>query len=189
MSDAPHLLPPNATPQERALSVATARMGAVPVPITALWNPDTCPSDHLAFLAWAFGVDEWDAGWSEEAKRNTIREAVTVQSRKGTVWSVRRALMNAGYGAAQLIEGDYTRLHNGATEYDGSGAYADPFKWAMYSCVLERSISNAQAAQVRRLLNLTAPARCQLVALDFTLAANIYNGAARYDGAYNHGTA
>ena len=188
MSDAA-LLPPNATKQERALSQTMARAAAVPVGIRDLWNPDTCPSKHLAFLAWAFGVDEWDAGWSEEAKRNTIREAYMVQSRKGSVWSVKRALKNAGYGDAQLIEGEYSRLYDGVTTYNGANTHGDPWLWATYECILARPITNEQAAQVRRLLSLTAPARCQLVALDFTEAANIYDGAARYDGAYNHGVA
>lgn len=168
--DGPHLLPPNATPQERALDYATARVGAVKVPIRDAWNPDTCPAEMLTWLAWAFGVDEWSADWSDETKRDVIRNAVMVQRRKGSIWSIKRAISAAGYGDATLVE--------------GTGGH-----WAKYNFTLPRPISNAQAAQVRRILDATAPARCWLYQLNFTAASNLYNNTIRYDGTYNHGTA
>lgn len=188
MSDG-SLLPPNATAQERALALTTARGGAVPVPIRELWDPDTCPADKLAFLAWAFGVDEWDPAWSDEAKRATIRDAVLVQSRKGSVWSIRRVLQNAGYGDAEIIEGVYGRLYDAAISHNGLEPYGDTSQWATYRVILDRTITNQQADQVRRLLDFTAPARCELVALDYIAVANIYNAAITYDGTFNHGTA
>lgn len=183
------LLPPNATPQERALEGATARVGDVPVPIRDLWNAGTCPADKLAFLAWAFGVDEWGAGWSDEDKRATIRDAVAVQARKGSVWSIRRVLANAGYGEAELVEGLFNLRHNGVISYNGSQYYGSPEDWATYRAILERPISNNQAAQVRRMLQYTAPARCKLLEFVFTAASNLYNGVIFYDGVYNYGTA
>ena len=54
----PSLLPHNASPQERAIEAATARLADVPVPLRDLWNPETCPAELLPWLAWAFGVDE-----------------------------------------------------------------------------------------------------------------------------------
>lgn len=187
MSDT--LLPANATPQERALEGATARVRDVPVPIRELWNADTCPADKLGFLAWAFGVDEWDPAWTEEAKRATIRDAVMVQSRKGSVWSIRRVLANAGYGEAELIEGLFGQRYDGTFNHDGSHKYGSFTDWATYRAVLERPISNKQAAQVRRILEITAPARCQLLEFVFTLATALYNGVIYYNGEYNHGTA
>lgn len=183
------LLPPNATSQERALALSTARVGTVPVPIRELWDADTCPADKLAFLAWAFGVDEWDPNWSDDAKRATIRQAVLVQSRKGSVWSIRRVLENAGYGAAEIIEGIYDRRYDAAISHNGLAQYGETSQWATYRVNLERTITNQQAQQVRRLLEVTAPARCELVALDYVAVANIYNGAITYDGTFNHGTA
>lgn len=183
------LLPPNATPQERALDLATSRVGDVPVPIRELWSPENCPAENLAFLAWAFGVDEWDENWPEEFKRATISDAVLVQSRKGTVASVRRVLANAGYGTVEFLEGLYAYLHDGAQDYNGFISYGEPSQWATYRAVLDRPITNAQAAQVRRILRTTAPARCKLLQFVFTEANNIYNGAISYDGAFNHGTA
>lgn len=183
------LLPPNATAQERALDLATSRVGDVPVPIRDMWNADTCPADKLAFLAWAFSVDEWDDNWPEEFKRATIRDAVEVQARKGSVWSVRRVLANAGYGTVTLVEGLYGRIYNGSITHNGFGTYGDPTEWAKYRAVLNRPITNAQSQQVRRILEVTAPARCSLVEFVYTQANNSYNGAITYNGTYNHGTA
>lgn len=183
------LLPPNANPQEYALEAATARIGDVPAPLRDVWNPDTCPASMLPWLAWAFGVDEWDAGWSDEAKRNTIRNAVMIQRRKGTVWAIKRAIADAGYGHSQLVEGNSSHFYDGTDKHNGFVTHGDPTAWAMYRFVLEKPISNPQAAQVRRILEYIAPARCHLLELIFTEAANLYDGAIRHDGSYNYGVA
>jgi phage tail P2-like protein len=183
------LLPSGASAQEVALAMTVARISDVPIRTSEIWSPDNCPADLLPWLAWAFGCDEWSPDWSDEAKRQTIREAVVVQSRKGSVWSVRRALANAGYVAAQIIEGIYGATYDGALTYNGFTTFGATEEWAKYRVVLERPITNAQADQVRRILKYTAPARCHLVALIFTQVANLYNGELRYDGTYNYGTA
>lgn len=183
------ILPPNATAQELELESATARIAEVPVLIRDLWNPDTSPEALLPWLGWAFGVDEWDAQWSDEAKRTTIRDAISIQRRKGSVWSIKRAIANAGYGDSVLIEGDSTHLYDGASSYDGAITHGNPEEWAKYSFVLSNPITNAQADQVRRILAEYAPARCHLVSLIFIEAANIHDGSILYDGTYNHGVA
>lgn len=183
------LLPNNATLQEIALDGATSRLSDIPVPIRDVWNHETCPANLLPWLAWAFGVDEWDAKWSDEAKRNTIGTAVMVQRRKGSVWSIKQAIASAGYGDAILFEGDSTQYYNGTITYNGTHIHGDPTEWAKYRFVMSRPISNEQADQVRRILNYTAPARCNLVELIFTQAANLYDGAITYNGAFNHGVA
>lgn len=94
MSD---LLPPNATPQERALSNATARVGDVPVPIRSLWNPQTCPAALLPWLAWAMSVDDWDATWTEQQKRDVIAASVEVHRHKGTIGALKAALRPLNY--------------------------------------------------------------------------------------------
>ena len=97
MSD---LLPPNATPQERALSEAIARISGVDVSgIRAVWNPDTCPANLLPWLAWAFSVDQWDSNWLEEQRRETVRRAIAVQRKKGTAGAVKSALGALGFTA------------------------------------------------------------------------------------------
>lgn len=92
-----HLLPPNATAQERALSEATARLSDVPLLVRESWNPDTCPAEMLPWLAWAFSVDEWDATWTEQEKRDVIKASLEVHKHKGTIGAIDRALKPLGY--------------------------------------------------------------------------------------------
>lgn len=183
------LLPINATPQEVALSNTVGRLSDIPTPIRDVWNHQTCPNSLLPWLAWAFGVDEWDPGWSDDQKRNTIETSIMVQRRKGSVWSIKQAIASAGYGNSTLLEGNAGHFYDGSITHNGSSLYGDPTEWAKYRFKLDRPISNAQANQVRRILSYTAPARCSLVALIFTQAANLYDGTITYNGAYNHGVA
>jgi phage tail P2-like protein len=91
----PDLLPPNATKQERDISLAIDRLPDVP--IKTLWTPATCPEAHLPWLAWALSVDEWDAAWPTETKRSVIAESIEQHRKKGTVGALRRALQRLGY--------------------------------------------------------------------------------------------
>ena len=94
MSD---LLPINATPQERALSLTTARAGSLPVPVGELWDPYTCPLAVLPWLAWSLAVDPWDSNWTEGQKRQAIAESIAVHRVKGTIGALKRALQAIGY--------------------------------------------------------------------------------------------
>lgn len=85
------LLPPNSTTQERAIEGASARMADVPVHLRKLWNPDTCPENLLAWLAWAFSV-EFGTGWSEVQKRNAIKRSIVVRRHMGTIGAIRETL-------------------------------------------------------------------------------------------------
>lgn len=89
MSD---LLPANATAQERAISDAIERAAAVPVVVRQVWNPDTCPSNLLAWLAWAFSADSWGISWSDEQRRGAIKASVAAHKYKGTIGAVREAM-------------------------------------------------------------------------------------------------
>ncbi|AIM50566.1 tail protein [Escherichia phage vB_EcoM-ep3] len=100
MSD---LLPYNSTEQERALAETIARISDVPVVVREVWNPDTCPSSVLPWLAWAFSVDDWDTTWSDEQKRKVIKESVYSQRIKGTIGAVTRQLVALGY-QIQILE-------------------------------------------------------------------------------------
>ena len=96
MSDPASLLPPNATPQERALDLApAAHLGAIPRPISRLWNPQTCPAALLPWLAWALSVDEWDADWPEQIRRDVIAGSIGLHRVKGTLAALKRALAGA----------------------------------------------------------------------------------------------
>jgi phage tail P2-like protein len=100
MSD---LLPANATAQERALSGAIERIGAVPAAVRAVWNADTCPAPMLPWMAWAFSVDNWDQGWADLQKRGVIKQSVGVHKQKGTIGAVLGAVNALGIGA-QVVE-------------------------------------------------------------------------------------
>lgn len=95
------LLPPNATRLERALADATARLSDVPTPLRDLWNPDSCPVALLPYLAWALSIDTWSSEWPEAVKRARVRQALTIQRRKGTARSVRDVV--EAYGGVVAI--------------------------------------------------------------------------------------
>lgn len=94
-----HLLPPNASAQERGLSLAIDRAADVAVPIRDVWNAQSCPSNMLAWLAWAFSVDEWDTSWTDEQKRAYIQQSMALQKYKGTIGAVQDALSALFVGA------------------------------------------------------------------------------------------
>lgn len=95
------LLPINATTQERALSLATARASVVDVKFLELWDPQTCSMDLLPWLAWTLSVDTWDPTWRDEVKRSVVASAVEVARRKGTKKAVSEAL--ASFGASLFV--------------------------------------------------------------------------------------
>lgn len=86
------LLPPNATPLERALEAATARIGDVPVDVAAIWDPATCPIAVLPWLAWSLSVDSWDPAWPDAVKRDAVARSIALHRRKGTRFSVEAVL-------------------------------------------------------------------------------------------------
>ena len=85
------LLPPNATPAERALEAAL-QSGIDLSAVGTLWNPQTCPVDVLPFLAWGLAISHWDASWSEAQKRTAIAAAIPFHQRKGTRAAVEEIL-------------------------------------------------------------------------------------------------
>lgn len=101
MSDS--LLPPNATPLERALEAATCRVDAIPVPLRALWNPSTIPAPLLPWLAWGVSVDDWNPDWTDPQKRAVVAASIDVHRHKGTVGAMLTALAALDY-EAQLVE-------------------------------------------------------------------------------------
>ena len=97
------LLPPNATPLERALAAATARIADVPVALDPLLDPATCPAELLPWLAWGESVDIWETTWNEATKRQAIADSILLHRRKGTRWAVETVLARID-ALAQVIE-------------------------------------------------------------------------------------
>ena len=97
------LLPGNACDLERQSALALAQIQRVPIPLRQLWNPDTCPTQLLPYLAWSLSVDRWDGNWSDATKRAAIRASFFIHSRKGTIGALRRVVEPLGY-LIEIIE-------------------------------------------------------------------------------------
>jgi len=145
MSD---LLPPNASPQARALSLAIARAGQVPVPIADLWNTQTCPVPFLHWLAWALHIDNWDSGWTETQKRNVVAASFKVHAVKGTVGAVKRTAESFGLGV--VIREWWEKTPQGA-----------PHTFNVYFTI--PGVSADQQTSILNAIEDVKPARAQMV--------------------------
>ena len=86
------LLPPSSPSFLHHSEQGAQRLSELPIHINTLWNPDTCPAHLLPWLAWALSVDRWDETWSEEARRQIIRDSWHIHRHKGTISAMRRAV-------------------------------------------------------------------------------------------------
>ena len=88
------ILPRTSKPIERAILTAElARIALVdPTVIVKIWNPVTCPTVLLPWLAQGVSVDVWSDAWPEAQKRLVIAASPIVHRLKGTLGAVRRAL-------------------------------------------------------------------------------------------------
>ncbi|WP_261644393.1 phage tail protein I [Erwinia mallotivora] len=101
MSD--RLLPVGSSALEVAAADACAVIETLPVPLRRLWSADNCPVELLPYLAWAWSVDRWDAGWSESTKRAVVKASQYVHRHKGTSGAIRRVVEPLGY-LIRLVE-------------------------------------------------------------------------------------
>lgn len=82
------LLPPNATPLERALEAGVSRLSDIDTPIDTLLDPARITAQWLPWLAWGLSVDAWDSAWPEATKRQAVAESIALHRMKGTCASV-----------------------------------------------------------------------------------------------------
>ena len=101
MSD---LLPINASPAERDVDAASTRLDELEVPARHLWSPALCPLELLPWLAWALGVETWNADWPASLKRQACAEAFEAHREKGTAAALRRILGLIG-AVYEYVEG------------------------------------------------------------------------------------
>ena len=92
-----HLLPLGSTQLEKHAAEILKSAVENPVIIADLINPERCPPQLLAYLAWAFSVDKWDENWTDEVKRIAIKQAFFVHKHKGTIAAVKRVVEPIGY--------------------------------------------------------------------------------------------
>jgi phage tail P2-like protein len=188
MSDFLSLLPSNASDSERAIEQAMAEpLSGIEAPLRTLWDVDNCPSNILPWLAWSFSVEVWDHEWSDDTKRATIRAAMEVHRWKGTLRSVKLALISAGLGEARVVENFGADPVDGVPPYDGWTVEDVRDHWAEYRVYLTRAITIQQSAQVREILARVAPVRCHLKGLYFIEALHLYNDTITHDVSYTHG--
>lgn len=180
------LLPPSASRLEH-LTAAALAYNLTPELITSTRFADTCPAPLLPWLAWARSVDWWELAESEDQQRALIKASYRLHQRKGTPWAIKEALNVLGFGDSTIIERATGRSYDGTLNYNGNEPHGDPTRWAVYRVILTRPVTTEQANRIKRLLAEMAPARCHLSALDYTRAPVTYNGAATYNGNYNHG--
>lgn len=90
------LLPSNATPLQRALSVAMARGFALRSDVDAVTDPQRAPAGALPFTAYEHSVDIWDRDWDEQKKRNVVARSFELHRQKGTLAGIKLAVDMAG---------------------------------------------------------------------------------------------
>lgn len=166
--EALHLLPPNATQQEKDLSLSIARAGAIPAALKGLVNADTCPRHLLTWLAWSLSVDIWDNQWSENRKREVIRSAIDVHRYKGTSGAIVKALTAMGYPAAAI---------------DDSSPDLEPFQFRVVLGVTDISAQNNMDL-IKQRIDQFKNTRSQLK--EIKLYSLFHNGFASHDGVFNY---
>lgn len=167
-------------------NLANLDLNAMLVYLVDLVKPNLLPvlADQFSMLDEA----AWLLAESSDARRNLIKNAAELHRYKGTPWAIREVIRLLGFGEITLQEGLGNQVRDGSIRRDGAHVHGDPSSWPLYRVFLERTITNDQAALLRRLLLSVAPARCRLVSLDYQSVAIRHNGLARRDGQYNHGS-
>lgn len=158
-----NLLPPNATPQARAIAQACAALGELPTPLRPLWNPDTCPVALLPWLAWSMGVEDWDATWPEATQRAVIKASIPLRRIRGTRKAVEDAVRP--YGSTIAIREWWEKSIPGTPHtFDvllSYGAGMESLSGA-YQAAIVRAIDRAKPLRSHYTLSLALTARADL---------------------------
>lgn len=162
-------LPLSSTQFERAIEASMAEK--TEIPLRALYNPDTCPTHLLPWLAWNWSVDRWDTRWTEAVKRSAIRSSFYVHAHKGTIGALRRVVEPLGY----LIE---------VLEWWQTLPEGVPGTFALKVGVLDTGITEEMYLELERLVDDAKPVSRHMTGLAISLetqgALNI--GVALYEG-------
>lgn len=154
------LLPPNATPFERAIEDVIARRLDALAPaietLRTLWDPSACPLSLLPWLAWAVSADEWESDWPEQTKRSVVAGSIAIHRHKGTPWAVEQALTLSGQPFAYVKEW---------FEYGGQPGY---FKVVVD--IEGEEVTAEQEARLLRYVNSAKRRSAWLEALEYNLA-------------------
>lgn len=163
------LLPPGSSPLERRLAASCRGISDLAVPLRDLWNPATCPTRFLPYLAWAFSVDQWDESWPESVKRRVVQDAFYIHQHKGTASAVRRVVEPFGF-VIRIIEWWQTHETPGTFRLDIG--------------VQEQGITQETYFELERLISDAKPCSRHLVGMSINLQTSgpYWLGAASYIG-------
>ncbi|WP_269490745.1 phage tail protein I [Acinetobacter baumannii] len=92
-----NLLPPNTTQLEKKLTDAASNALLLNGDLSSLIRIDDAPSDFLSILAWQFSVDRWQEDWTDDVKREQIKNSIKVHRHKGTNYALRKIVESFGY--------------------------------------------------------------------------------------------
>ncbi|MYF97778.1 phage tail protein I [Candidatus Poribacteria bacterium] len=140
------------------------------IPVRHLWNADTCPSEMLAYLECSMSVHGDAVDFSETQRRNFIKKSLEIHKKKGTIGSIKAVVEALGYRLATM---------NGIRE--GTDGH-----WANYRIVMESPLSIANANALEKLIEGTAPLRCNLTSFS-SETVHPYDGTIQYDGMFTYG--
>jgi P2-related tail formation protein len=158
-----------------------------------IWNaplldPMRCDARFLQALGKFYGIEYWWVDLTEAEQRDFIMRMPLIKKRRGTLWAVRQVI-NVIDVNAQVIEGNFSNLRNGATTRGGLSQHGYLSHWAEFVVIASRAMTNAQATQMRRLIESVAPVRSRLIRIDFRNVANKHDGITLRNGNYNRGGA
>lgn len=178
---------------ERALEHGMSASSDFPVQITDIKNHESCPEDFLPYLAWEQSISDeegWSFAESVEGRRNLIKCSAEIHKKKGTVWAIREVFRMLDLGEVEIVENIGRLRHDGQFKRNGEMLHGgDPeVVWATYIVRLFTPITLDQAEIIRRILNGVAPARSELVKLDYTQAYLRHDGRHLHNGQYTRGT-
>ncbi|MFG0851590.1 phage tail protein I [Pseudomonas sp. FYR_2] len=164
------LLPNNATLLERSLERA-GELGVDPEIIRGVADSARCPPNFLPWLGWALKVEGWEAAYTDDQRRELIREAIPVHKTKGTVGAIRCVLR------AVRVNAEFKEWH----QIPNSAPYTfQVTAWANDNRAGEGSIISPElGARLRALVDAAKNERSHY---EFRLGA-------RYDGGFVMGNA
>ncbi|OSI24636.1 phage tail protein I [Neisseria dumasiana] len=154
-------------------------------------DPAVCDPKWLPWLAWENSIGDAE-GWSfaetEEARRRVVADYVRRHQLKGTPAAIRTLFRDLQLGEVEILERAARLRWNGKENFDGRNVFGGaPGDWAKYAVVLKRVVSVRQAEVIKQILAEIAPARCELLYLDYRATALMWDGEITFDGNYTFG--
>ena len=189
MSRRESLLPINSTAFEKDLEQAGIEANDLGEFDLAIINdPYRCPPSMLRWLDYTRHVEIFEDEWPDQKKREVIAGYPAVHMIKGSIKSVRDVVRFAGYGEITIKTRGFKWFYNGVRKYNGTIKYgeASDLGWAQYIITMQTQITTRQAQIIKALINATAPARCELIKIDYQIAIK-YDGQHKYDGQFKYG--